>query len=72
MLTCFDALLAAYAGIGIDNVCVLVEGQVYFSKHLFGTSLDAFPASMAFTRVELYMFGRLWLSEPFAPTTAVR
>ena len=55
MQTCLDAFLAAYANIGVDDLGMFVEGQVYLSKHLFWTSLDAFPAGFAFMRVELYV-----------------
>ena len=53
VLTCFDTFLAAYAGIGVNNLDMLVQAKEYIhlAKHLLRTSFVTSPARLAFVRV---------------------
>lgn len=49
VLTCFDTFLAAYAGIRVYYLDMLVQAKEYIdlAEYLFGASFDASPACLA-------------------------
>ena len=63
MFAGFDALLAAFAGIGVDYLGVLVDAEdIDFAEDVLVTSFHALEARLALVRVEVDVFRPLRLA----------
>ena len=72
VLACFDAFLAAYAGIWSVDFNVLVKRQIHHTKDLPSTDQKTFPTGLALVRVKLYVSRLLWLPKTFTTDITMR